>query len=284
LICIDELHLFNSQERMVVSYLTREPDGYPKVLMAMDPRQSPWERYVDFVMSSEIRTALDPSSSDPTAIAGQSFELDVVHRSSPQIYALIKHIHHEFPALELGADWAADYSSVQSSGVDGPVPVIVTCETIGSERDAVVRALVSMSSACRGRIALAVADESRFAEYEDLRDAIARRTRRNVSVIEGRSDLDALANTPRCVVLGPVEYLAGMQFEGVVVAGLRNDFGGANVGHRLRRSLSSIYLGVSRAESHATIVSCDEWGGLPEVLERAAQAGVARRVEERFVR
>jgi hypothetical protein len=283
LIFIDELHLFNSQERMVVSYLTREPDAYPKVLMAMDPRQSPWERYVNFATASEIRTVLDPSSADPTANVGQSFELDVVHRSSPQICALIKHIHHEFPALELGADWAADYSSVQSSGVDGLVPVMIMCGTVGGEHAAVVRALDSMSSTCRGRIALAVVDESRFAEYEDLRDVIARRTRRNVSVIEGRSDLDTVANTPRCVVLGPVEYLAGMQFEGVVVAGLRNDFGGANVGHRLRRSLSSIYLGVSRAESHVIIVSCDEWGGLPEVLERAAQAGVARSAEDRSV-
>ena len=40
-IFVDELHLFNEQERMVFPHLTRDPDAYPVVFMALDPRQSP---------------------------------------------------------------------------------------------------------------------------------------------------------------------------------------------------------------------------------------------------
>src|SRR5574341_251888 len=45
---VDELHLFNEQERLVFHHLTRDPDAFPIIFMAVDPKQSPAETYVEF--------------------------------------------------------------------------------------------------------------------------------------------------------------------------------------------------------------------------------------------
>ena len=44
-IFVDELHLFDAQERLLLRYLVRTTRERPKIFMALDPRQSPWEVY-----------------------------------------------------------------------------------------------------------------------------------------------------------------------------------------------------------------------------------------------
>ena len=39
-VIVDEYHLFNDTERYILHLLTRDPNQYPRIVMAMDPRQS----------------------------------------------------------------------------------------------------------------------------------------------------------------------------------------------------------------------------------------------------
>ena len=69
--------------------------------------------------------------------------------------------------------------------------------------------------------------------------------------------------------------MAGLQFDTVLIAGLSNIFSRApNMGVRRRGALSLLYLAVSRASREVRIFSNDDFGGVPEVLARARDAGV----------
>jgi isopropylmalate/homocitrate/citramalate synthase len=95
----------------------------------------------------------------------------------------------------------------------------------------------------------------------------------NVVGIESRDDVDMLRYSRRRVVIGAAEYLAGLQFWGIVVAGLPDTRGMATRAYQLRRFLSLMYLAVSRATRHVEIHVNDDSGGVPRVLELATQAG-----------
>ena len=120
LVFVDEFHLFSPLERQVLHYLTRDVATYPRIFMAVDPRQSPSEAF--------IGTAADQTRSSTAASVEHdlgnvtNLELTTIHRFTPQILDLIKHVHHEFPTLNLGQNWDIDFSAVESAQDDGPLP------------------------------------------------------------------------------------------------------------------------------------------------------------------
>src|SRR5262249_9109735 len=52
LILADEFHLFSDQERQIFNYLSRDAQRFPRLFMALDPRQSPSEVYRDFPVTT----------------------------------------------------------------------------------------------------------------------------------------------------------------------------------------------------------------------------------------
>lgn len=268
---VDELHLFNPQERLVLSYLSRDPDSYPRLYLAVDPRQSPTGR---FAGAGDIDSMDDGGLS--TRLGGiDSQELSVIHRYTPQILRLVQHINDEFPQLELGEMWQAELSAAQSSGDDGPTPLLLSCGTRDAEATAVYDAASERAKRSPGRVAIAVIEEELLQEFEGIARGVATRTSRPLARICGRDELDPEALDSRAVVVGPAEFLAGLQFESVVIAGCNETaFGVAHSQGRRRHFLSLLYLAVSRAEKSVHIAVNDEVGGVPAVLERAIERGV----------
>lgn len=276
LIFVDELHLFDAQERLALQYLTRDPSTYPKMFMALDPRQSPWEVFVDLDALRAGQEAVEQVDRGLGDVA--DINLPTIHRSSPEILALIQHLNDEYPALQLGADWQLDQATLTSSAAHGPVPSLIACGTRDAELGEVFeRAGLVRRGRTPGRTAIAVVDESLFPAFRALAEAASEQSRGSVSIIASRDDVEMLQYAPRRVVVGPVEYLAGLQFDRVVVAGLPDTRSAtANAPYRRRRFLSHLYLAISRASQQVEIVVNDEDGGVPDVLERA----IERRVVE----
>ena len=78
ILCIDELHLFNEQERLTLHYLSRDSERYPVMFMALDPRQSPTEAYALAGIGSIA--AGDSGVADAALGTIESVELKTIHR------------------------------------------------------------------------------------------------------------------------------------------------------------------------------------------------------------
>ncbi len=275
LIFVDEFHLFNVQERHLLRYLARSPSEYPKIYMALDPKQSPWQVYsglADAILSSA------PDKVDDEFGEVSSIDLGTVHRFSPEILRLVKHLDYEFPTLNLGADWGPGMSTATSSAEKGPVPIVIRCGSQQAELIQLidtVRGLKVSGSGTRGQIAVAIVDDQKFGVYEKMVAGLSKNTGLKVSVIASREDIDILQYRRRGLVIGPAEYLAGLQFDSVLIAGLPDiSTSFANQGYRRMRFLSLFYLALTRARREARIFVNADYGGVPEVLQRAAAIGL----------
>lgn len=270
LVFVDEFHLFSPLERQVLHYLTRDVAHYPRIFMAVDPRQSPSEAF--------IGTAADQTRSSMSLSAEHhlgditNLELMTIHRFTPQILDLIKHVHHEFPTLDLGHDWDVDFSTVESARDDGPLPRLITVTSRSAEETDIYRAVREVYGS--GRIALAVVDMRQWRRFSKLASQIAESGKFHVSIISGRTDIEGLGYRRRGLAVGPAEYLAGLQFETVLVAGIPDLPATASTANEKTRMLSLLYLALSRAECEIRIFVNEDDGGAPEVLIRAVANGL----------
>ena len=268
LVFVDEFHLFSPLERQAIHYLTRDPQRYPRIFMALDPRQSPSAKY--------IGTASDSTRSGPDIRMSEgddeveNVDLTTVHRFTPQILALVKHLHHEFPTFTLGEDWMIDFAKIVSSQDDGPMPTASNAGTEEAEENDVVRAVHDLYQ--KGRVAIAVVDNRLWPRYSSLGSLLAQSGKFHVTPVTARDDIDDVSYRSRGVVLGAAEHLAGLQFDSVLVVGLPSMHDGLGAPER-RRLLSLLYLAVSRAEREVRIFTNDARGGTPAVIQRAIDEG-----------
>jgi hypothetical protein len=269
LVFVDEFHLFSPLERQVLHYLTRDTSTYPRVFMAFDLRQSPSEAFIGLA-ADKTRSLWSSFSGDDGLGDIANFELLTVHRFTPQILDLIKHVHYEFPTLDLGQNWDVDFSRVESARGDGPVPRLIAAASRAGEETDIYRSVQDVYSS--GQIALAVVDTRQWPRFSKLASRISQSGKYKVLTISGRSDIEALAYRRYGLVVGPAEYLAGLQFKTVLVAGI------PDLSPRTT-PLSLLYLALSRAEHEVRVFVNDEDGGTPEVLQRAVSRH--RMTEER---
>lgn len=268
LIFVDEFHLFSPLERQVVHYLSRDVAKYPSVFMAVDPRQSPSEAFIGLA-SDDTHSSTVNGDDGMGDIA--NFELTTVHRFTPQILDLIKHVHHRFPTFDLGKDWDIDFTAVDSSQDQGPIPKVILATSQEGETFDIAKAVHDLYP--RGRMALAIVDRRQWRRFSQLAAEIGTSGKFHVSTISGRSDVEGIGYRHKGLVVGPAEYLAGLQFDTVLVAGIPDLQATATVNDRTR-FLSLLYLAISRAEREVRIFVNDEDGGIPDVLEQALDAGV----------
>lgn len=270
LIFVDEFHLFNPLERQVLHYLSRDVTVYPRIFMALDPRQSPSEAFIGLA-SDDTKSSASVEASDGLGEV-TSIELNHVHRYTPQILELVKHVHLEFPTLDLGRDWNIDFTSVESARESGPTPTLVTSASRTGEETDIVRAVHDRYQA--GTMALAIVDTRQWSRFSELASLINQSQKFHVSTIAGRGDIEGLWYRKRGLVVGLAEYLAGLQFETVLVAGIPDLNPGSRTPSEMTRLLSLLYLGISRAENDVRVFVNDDDGGVPEVLQRAVANGL----------
>ncbi|RLV50022.1 hypothetical protein D9V37_09140 [Nocardioides mangrovicus] len=273
LVFVDEFHLFNTLERHSLRYLSRDVDSYPRIFMAMDPRQSPWDVYFEGE-NAESTSRLGPPDDDNEV---KTVDIPTVHRSSPQILDLIKHVHLDWANLNLDEDWQYSISAVESLASPGPKPALFLSDSFADEETAIAKALSETYSQGHtgARIALAILDEDSMSRYRPLIERIGKSGTYRVIPITSRESTGVLQYNHRGIVIGPAEYLAGLQFDTVLVAGLPQiSVNVPNQGVRRRGALSLLYLAISRASREVRLFSSEDYAGLPEVLARARDEGV----------
>lgn len=269
LIFVDEFHLFSPLERQVLHYLSRDVSVYPRVFMAVDPRQSPSEAFIG-VAADETRSSSIAPEDELGEVA--NFELTTVHRFTPQILALIKHVHHEFPTLDLGHDWDINFSEVESAQDPGPIPRLSAAASRAGEEDDIAKAVHKLYPA--GRLALSIVDSRHWRRFSELASRIGQSGKFHVSTISGRTDVEGLGYRRRGLVVGPAEYLAGLQFDAVLVAGIPDMQVNRTPASERTRLLSLLYLALSRAQREVRVFVNDDDGGVADVLTRAIANGL----------
>jgi hypothetical protein len=264
LLFVDEFHLFSPLERQVLHYLTRDTSSYPRVFMAVDPRQSPSEAFIGLA-ADETRSSSTAGADDGLGDVA-NFELAIIHRFTPQILDLIKHVHHWFPTLDLGHDWNIDFTHVESARADGPLPRLISAASRAAEETDIFGAVQDLYHS--GRLALAVVDTRQWPRFSDLASRIGHSGKFHVSTVSGRSDIEGLGYRRHGLVVGPAEYLAGLQFDSVLVAGMP-DMNAAPTANERTRLLSLLYLAISRAQREVRVFVNEDDGGAAEVLLQA---------------
>lgn len=271
LIFVDEFHLFNTQERQTLRYLSRKTEEYPRIFMSLDPRQSPWEVHIG-VGDVRVGVGQDDDMEDVRTV-----DIPTVHRLTPQVLGLVKHVHLDFPNLDLGADWAVSINDVESLAQAGPKPSVFVAPTQSDEEMEVYKGILELypSGHVGAQLAVAIVDEDMFPRYGRLMEQVSTSGRFRIVPITNREDVGLLSSQKRGVVVGPAEYLAGLQFDTVLIAGLPDmNTTFANQSYRRRRSLSLLYLALTRASREVRIFVNDENGGVPKVLGRAQEQGL----------
>nr|WP_314547439.1 UvrD-helicase domain-containing protein [uncultured Massilia sp.] len=269
-IFIDEFHLFTEQERQVLNYLTRDAAAFPRLFMALDPRQSPYEVYVDFPMADVKSRQSGQAERDLGEV--NSFDLVKVHRFSPQILELVKFIQYSYPTLDLGDDWLVDVAKWESEAQASAVPKYHQVSSINDEIDATVKAAKNLfvKNGSR-RLAIVMLDESNGERFSSALEEAGL----PVLFMRSRDDVDNMRYRRKSIVLGAAEYTAGLQFEDVIVTALP-DYATLNPIpiHQRRRILSLLYIAISRATETVEIIIQNPADEYSSMLDKAVSKGI----------
>lgn len=261
-IFVDEMHLFNKQDQMVLDHLQRDPLSNPTISMAYDSKQSPRDtfRNIENYFADISRQTTEKNKDKITKI-----ELVDVFRYTPEILEALRSIDENFPAVDLEDGWPA-YSGI-SKRESGEKPSI-TC--FRDYRDTYTR-VFSAASARRFRgkssnsVAVLCCDPERFNEYVSagaLRDLC-------LPIVE-RDQIEKIRHAGRRFILSMPEYVAGLQFDEVFLVDVNHDMAKATrLGHSaLRKFISVVYLGASRAERYLHFISAEDGGGYPMFINK----------------
>lgn len=274
-IFVDELHLFNRQERMLFQKLTRDSKKLPVLLMAYDVKQSPRDTFLGVAAGdAEKYNFWREAKLGPI----EKIELQDVFRYTPQITSVLKAVDQSFPVLGLDEEWPS-YTGT-SKLKDGPIPLAVEV------RDETVMYAMAFPRAAdyarklkKGRrVAILCCNHELFDQY-----ASAGTYDDKFLAIRSREQLSELYLAGKKFILSMPEFVAGMQFDTVLMLDVNNGEvpeDGATQG-TVRQFVSQIYLGASRAEQSLEIFASRRRGGLSRFLSHALQgpAPVLRKID-----
>ncbi|MDG6401901.1 AAA family ATPase [Pseudomonas quasicaspiana] len=267
LIFVDELHLFNRQERMVFRNLLRYAESEPSVFMAYDAKQSPRDT---FLKLPSMETKQLDLWRDAKLGNVEKIELVDVFRYTPQITNALSCIDASFPGQNLDDDWP-QYTGV-SRIEDGPMPFVCNMQSTNAIYSVVFkRAKAKQRELGRnGRVAILCVSNELVSKYFDFSAY-----RENFAPIMSRDDAAATIKGTRKFVFSMPEYVAGLQFHAVYLIDVnKNEVSeGAYAAAALRKFVSQVYLGASRAEQILEIYSSEEHGGMSPILSQAVLTG-----------
>lgn len=271
---VDELHLFNRQERLVFRHLLRSPEVPPAIFMAYDAKQSPRDTFLQ-LPSLEARQ-LD-FWRDAKLGKVEKIELVDVFRYTPQIAKVLALVDESFPGQDLDEDWPS-YSGVSRLD-DGPTPIACTLRsTVAMYTMTFQRAQqLQRDLGKSGRVAVLCASNELFKRYLDFKEL-----RNSFLAITSREEATGVADSVRRFIFSMPEFVAGHQFDTVLLIDVnRNEVpDGPYAAAALRKFASQVYLGASRAERVLEIYASEEQGGLSSIITRAVLGGALNTVRE----
>jgi UvrD/REP helicase N-terminal domain len=269
-IFVDEYHLFNRIERAAFPSLTRSTEAaWPVVLMALDPRQSPRAVFLEAAFGTD-------ESVIPLA-AGQAkqlrdFEFSDVFRYTPEIARFLTFVNQHFPETDLSEEWLPGLArSVLPAGERPEAGEFIDQVSLYDNAVSIAEKLQRQSG--RGGTAIITLSHKAF-------DVITKAGRygNKLYVVDSRESLNRLQYAGSRIVFSMPEYVAGVQFEHIIVsdANERDDIGRPTSLGRSRFG-SNLYLGASRARQSVTLLADLKSGGLAPVIKRAIQDGIVVR-------
>lgn len=273
-IFVDEMHLFNAQERLVFHNLLSNGDSAPLVIMALDPKQSPRETFTEIADETEKKSSgIYERARLPNP---EKIDFKDVHRYTPEIGKLIQSVINAVPALDLSEDWNLPVGVVSTTPGDIPRFKIVSHKR-EMFRTTMEQAVVLSRDARKysGRVAILCLDSDNFSEYVHAAEG---QYRNEAIIIASRDDTEKLRYAGRRFVLSTPEYVAGLQFDTVILVDANDSQipEGQHRSYQLRRFLSELYLGLSRAERSVLVLASREEGGLTKTLSQAVSLGLLK--------
>lgn len=274
---VDELHLFNRQERMTLHNLMRNDSKPPVVVMAYDSKQSVRDTFYGL---SETKNGTTVFARDMRLGNTERFELTEGFRYTPEIARVLEWIDQTFPAAgiseELGSDWKT--ISLGDKKEKGDHPTLVRAQrSLDIFKCVFPRAHKAALSLQKGRqVAVLCASEALFKRYAE-----AGEYRELFLAITDREQVSGLRHAGKRFVFSMPEFVAGIQFDTVFLIEANDgevENGPYSTG-ALRRFVSQIYLGASRAERVLEIYSSNERGGPSRAFRHAISHGALDTVD-----
>lgn len=275
-IFVDEMQLFNDQERMALVYLSRNPDDYPRIIMALDPKQSIDEVYSDLGIT-EILNKSNPNT-DKSIGKTTSFSLDIAYRYTKEILNFLKHIDAYYPQMELGHEWNNKISGLKSGKMkNGNLPILFTYNNKIEEVKYAIQTAEQFTNSGKQTIILSLQDDL----FDMLQNEVKDNTRFNL--ILSKKDVALLKYTKKKILISEPNYVIGLQFDAVILIGCYSIYEKYenNKSYYQRRFLSDLYLGASRAKTDLILTKNNELADFPEFLESAIRNKVI--VEDRTI-
>lgn len=231
LILIDELQLFDAQERFALALLASSPDETAFVT-AEDPSQG---------LFSSISPAWQKDV--PSRKARRQIELTAPLRFTPGILAFVYHLYRAFPLN------AHSFSIEALNSQEGQPHIVRETSAKDAERRACEFArTVADQLTVTSRLAVISVDGSTASIARLLREMGMNNTVEILSL----DDVDKLSYARRAVVVGEWQFLGGTQFTHVIVVGAH---GVAGMSTFMRvRELTALYVACSRAAQWLCLV------------------------------
>lgn len=244
---IDELQLFDAQERLAVSLLSRSKPGMI-FLSVEDPAQG---------LFSAI------NSKSRVMGASNDVYLEQAHRFRSGLFEFISYLYGKFPLNATAIKVARPDSRKR-------MPRIVKCETRSSViaycKERVSEVVASTEKDRRICIVCVSAVEDEI--YRELKSSGEQVVR-----LSSFDDVEMLTYQRKSAVISSWQFVGGTQFSDVllVVSGLQRP---TNVYSKIKE-LTAIYLGASRASSALDVV-CER--RIPDIIQGAINAKLAAQV------
>lgn len=271
-ILVDELHLFNRQERMAFHHLSRIAGESASIAFAYDAKQSPRNTFLE--LPSMEAKGLDLWR-DAHLPKGERIELVDVFRYTPQIAAALKKIDDSLPGQNLDDDWPP-YAGVSKAGA-GPVPTISALPTIASYGSVLRRAKQYQHNlGDRGRVAVLFLNSDTFQNFIEREQV-----KEDSIIIASREDAAANARSKKRYIISMPEYVAGLQYDTILLLdGSQHESPEGPYTAALQRAfVAQVYLGASRAEKRLEIFAVKEMGGISSIFTKALLSGAIEEIE-----
>lgn len=242
-IMVDELQLFDPQERSALELLGRSKKGVP-FITAEDPSQG-------------IFAALNAR---PGMSQNELVYLDTVHRFNKEIFDLISYIYQKFPlnTLPLKID------SSRHAQQERPQLYTTRSDASAVELVAELAEKINISASSTDRICIATlgdVDGELVAALEVRKLLVTR--------LASFDDVEQLAYSKRSIIVAPWQFVGGTQFSHVIVVAAK--IGSPQSQFGKLRELISVYLSCSRAAKSLNVV-CSSY--TPSVIGEATDYGL----------
>ncbi|AJY46234.1 hypothetical protein TM49_11980 [Martelella endophytica] len=244
-ILVDELQLFDPQERACLELLGRTKTGVP-FISAEDPSQGVFS-------SLNARHSTTPN---------KPVYLETLHRFKKGIFDFISFIYRQFPlnALPLRIENSSDDDIIR--------PVHYICDLGEDPVETVIAITSNIADSSSSNITTCVITVGE--DEGSISDAL-KMNGIHCTQLKSFDDVEKLAYVRRTVVVSPWEYIGGTQFDQVIVAAI--GISQPESQFAKLREMISVYLACSRASQSLYIVT---QGYAPSVITSAQEQGLIK--------